>query len=278
VSKEINTEEKVQGKITKLQEEETQRAEELRHAISEHEETFEKLNMIFPEDDRKMIQALASIDVKTDRNFLVLESKIKDNTEKASIFFTSAAIIILIGVIVSFVVWKPLDAENRRQITREENNETIEMYSRMIIIADKNISKNDANHTIVQQQVVLAQSLIDRELSLAWKNALMEFVKAFTFYGFLVMFAVLFLKRSMGLENDVRRFSVELFEHLSFRKFFHAIVYIGAEKMKILMGNKNIPTDEVSKENDPTMKAPMGALFEELFKTMTEIAKSFGKK
>ncbi len=149
-------------------------------------------------DDLQSVYRLSVIDLFVEKAIVILEREAGNYQNYGKYLIGFAALPIIFGIFIAFCQLNPgiLPSYTKEviQLTHESDiNKTekyIELYQQEIngtkmTIIDSNLSH--ANQAFVQ-------SLIDREVALSWKEVLANFVKSFTFYGLLVLSAVI-LKR-----------------------------------------------------------------------------------
>jgi len=142
---------------------------------------------------------------------------------------------------------------------------------------DVNSSKNKKDLDM-SPSVIIMQALIERELSLSWRESLMSFLRAFTFYGLLVLIAVI-LKRFGKAHIDQS-------ERLHSRR--HALregrLYLHLRKGEIesveefdKVFNWNATQENAFTDINTEAQSPWGNFSTNAMKTFSDVSMSFKK-
>lgn len=135
----------------------------------------------------------------------------------------------------------------------------------------------DSNQSSANQLFI--QSIIDREMEVSWHDLLMGFVKAFTFYGLLVLGAVVLKRFGKALIDQSERLlnrrhalrEGRLYLHLKDGRVSTVEEFDQAFNWNATQGNAfaDINTEAQS---------PWGNFSTNMMKTVSDISLSFGKK
>jgi len=171
----------------------------LKKEIADNCEIHQSLSNIGNSRKADRIYKLSVTDLFVEKAIQILNDEATKHERNGKTAFYVALLTILIGVIISFIQVFDLHQPNNKVVQQNTNirNQCDSAYIRQAITYDNIVKTTDnikEEHNISKINDNVVKNLIDKEVSLAWKDALVSFMKSFTFYGLLVLLAV-FLKR-----------------------------------------------------------------------------------
>lgn len=154
--------------------------------------------------DMQSVYRLSVIDLFVEKAIVILEGEADKYQKYGKWLIKFAAVPIVIGIIVAGLQLYPEPIFSATKVEKQwEKNKSdayIALYKYSVISA---ITQKEDNLSNINQAFV--QSLIDREVALSWKEALVSFVKSFTFYGLLVLSAVILKRFGKALIDQSER-------------------------------------------------------------------------
>lgn len=184
---------KLDEKQLKIQEELKSRRYMLKKEIADNCEITQSLSNIGNPAKADRIYKLSATDLFVEKAIHLLDQQVTEHEENGKKSFKYAYWIIIVGVIIAF--FNMINLFPFKNAVYQDVNATYiikqaTQYDSIIKSDDK--SKEEHSSSKINENIV--KTIIDKDVSLAWKDALVAFMKSFTFYGLLVLSAV-FLKR-----------------------------------------------------------------------------------
>ena len=161
------------------------------------------------EDDMNKVYRLSVIDLFVEKAIAILEGEADKYQKIGKWLIAAASIPIASGIIIAFCQLNPgiLPSYTKEviKLTNEADINKIQMYTNLYKQENKNTEITIIDSNLSNANQAFVQSMIDREVALSWKEALVSFIKSFTFYGLLVLSAVILKRFGKALIDQSER-------------------------------------------------------------------------
>ncbi len=160
----------------------------------------EKLSSINNPANADRVYKLSVTDMFVEKAIYLLNDEAKKHEDNGNKSFNRTHNIIIIGALVAFIqMFGGMEYLQKRIFDKSDTNQTAEIQlliqkTTQCDITIKKTNKSIEEHNISKINENIVRTVVEAQVGLAWKDALMTFTKSFTFYGLLVLAAV-FLKR-----------------------------------------------------------------------------------
>lgn len=176
------------------------RANLLRYEICEHIETTSQFKDI-SNTTTERIYKLSVTDLFVEKAIDLLDKQSKVYKYMGFIAFFIAVIFVLSGLISAGYQVNIFNVQKDHSTILNHNKEMSELYLNKF--NTNKISSNDKESLITNETII--KSVISREITMAWIDSLMTFVKSFTFYGLIVLIAVILKKFGKAVIDQSER-------------------------------------------------------------------------
>lgn len=232
------------------------------------------------------IYKLSAIDLFVEKAISLLNDEADKHEKSGKRSFKITISLIVIGALIALSQMLGITEYYQQQFLKKENSISPSKEIQLLIQEStqnnnhliKKASKLTEEHRISQINENVVKAVIDMQISIAWKDALMTFTKSFTFYGLLVLSAVFLKRQGKASLDQAERIKDKRHALREGRLYIH-LKNGQIETIKELEEafNWNSSQQNAFSEINTEAQAPWGTVFRGITETFTKTVESLMK-